>query len=177
MKINVFLTHNVFLITIAFLVCSCSTVEPEPEVKTITIDSIIKTNENALRIETEQINNYINRHGWQMKQTATGLRFMKYYDGKGDKVVMGNTVLIHYRVGLINGDIIYSSKDDIPFMFITGKAEVVNGLEEAVLMMLQGDKAKVIVPSHLAYGLLGDENKIPKRATLVYDIEIISTEK
>jgi FKBP-type peptidyl-prolyl cis-trans isomerase len=36
-----------------------------------------------------------------------------------------------------------------------------------------GDRAKFIVPSHLAFGLLGDQNKIPQHATLVYDIELV----
>ena len=43
--------------------------------------------------------------------------------------------------------------------------------------MKVGDKAKFIIPSHLAFGLLGDENKIPKRATLVYDVELIDVMK
>jgi len=42
--------------------------------------------------------------------------------------------------------------------------------------MRQGDRAKLIVPSHLAFGLLGDLKKIPAGATLVYDIEILGKE-
>jgi FKBP-type peptidyl-prolyl cis-trans isomerase len=37
-----------------------------------------------------------------------------------------------------------------------------------------GDRAKFIVPSHLAFGLLGDQKMIPPQATLVYDVELIN---
>ena len=39
--------------------------------------------------------------------------------------------------------------------------------------MKEGDKAKLILPSHLAYGLIGDQNKIPQKATIIYDIELL----
>jgi FKBP-type peptidyl-prolyl cis-trans isomerase len=29
------------------------------------------------------------------------------------------------------------------------------------------------MPPHLAYGLIGDDNKIPARAIIVYDVEVI----
>jgi hypothetical protein len=31
----------------------------------------------------------------------------------------------------------------------------------------------MILPSHLAYGLIGDQDVIPPKSTLVYDIELI----
>ena len=43
--------------------------------------------------------------------------------------------------------------------------------------MREGDKAKAIIPSHLAYGFIGDEKQIPKRATLIYDIEVLNVIK
>ncbi|MBQ5532463.1 MAG: FKBP-type peptidyl-prolyl cis-trans isomerase [Bacteroidales bacterium] len=39
--------------------------------------------------------------------------------------------------------------------------------------MRHGAKARLILPSHLAYGSIGDGADIPGFATLVYNIEII----
>jgi FKBP-type peptidyl-prolyl cis-trans isomerase len=50
---------------------------------------------------------------------------------------------------------------------------VESGLEEVILFLKKGDRAKIIIPSHLAFGLVGDGNKIPAMATLVYDLELI----
>ena len=36
-----------------------------------------------------------------------------------------------------------------------------------------GDKAKLIVPSHLGHGLLGDFDKVPPMRSLVIDIKLI----
>jgi len=36
-----------------------------------------------------------------------------------------------------------------------------------------GDHAKLIIPSHLAHGLIGDLDKIPPLTTLVMDIHLI----
>jgi FKBP-type peptidyl-prolyl cis-trans isomerase len=40
-------------------------------------------------------------------------------------------------------------------------------------MMRAGDKARFVIPPHLAYGLLGDENRIPARAIIVYQLELV----
>lgn len=144
--------------------------QPEPEkIK----ESLAKANEHMVKVENEDIANYMRRHELDMHQTGTGLRFMKYKQGSGKQVRSGDKVTINYKVNLINGVVCYSSLEDGPLIFETGKDEVINGLEEAILMMGTGDKAKVIIPSHLAYGLLGDEDLIPKRATLVYDVEVV----
>jgi FKBP-type peptidyl-prolyl cis-trans isomerase len=39
--------------------------------------------------------------------------------------------------------------------------------------MKMGDRAKLIIPSHLAHGLVGDLNKIPPLTTIVVDIHLI----
>ncbi|MGE5317418.1 MAG: FKBP-type peptidyl-prolyl cis-trans isomerase, partial [Chloroflexota bacterium] len=36
-----------------------------------------------------------------------------------------------------------------------------------------GDHAKFVIPSHLGFGLIGDQNKVPPKSTLIYDIELL----
>jgi FKBP-type peptidyl-prolyl cis-trans isomerase FkpA len=36
------------------------------------------------------------------------------------------------------------------------------------------DKAIFILPAHLAFGLIGDRNKIPPKVAVVYEVEVIS---
>jgi FKBP-type peptidyl-prolyl cis-trans isomerase len=131
-------------------------------------------NKQLIKTEDEEINNFIARYKWKMSTSGTGLRYNIYSSGNGKKAAPGSKVKINYVVRLINGDIIYSSEINGPREFIIGKSNAEPGLEEAVLLMRQGDRAKLIIPSHLAFGLHGDENKVPKRATLIYDLEILS---
>jgi FKBP-type peptidyl-prolyl cis-trans isomerase len=44
-------------------------------------------------------------------------------------------------------------------------------------LLRAGDKAKFIVPSHLAYGWIGDSKNIPTRAVLVYDVNVLQVRK
>ena len=57
-----------------------------------------------------------------------------------------------------------------------GSGGVESGLEEGILLLKLGDKARFIIPSYLAHGLSGDQDKIPPKATLIYTIKIIDLE-
>jgi len=107
-----------------------------------------------------------------MKETGSGLRYHIYEKGTGEKVVSGKTAVLNYTLRLLTGDVIYSSEKDGQKIFRVGRGNVESGLEEAILLMRVGDKAILILPAHLGYGLLGDSNKIPPKCTLVYDVEL-----
>jgi FKBP-type peptidyl-prolyl cis-trans isomerase len=137
-------------------------------------EPLIKANQEALREENEQIEDYIHRYKWNMEKTSTGLRIMITKHGLGAISEPGRTVKLSYTLTLLTGDTVYSASKDGPLTFDIGKGQVITGLEEAILLLRVGDRAKIIIPSHLAYGLIGDQKKILHKATLVYDIEFIS---
>lgn len=132
--------------------------------------SLLNANKIVVSNEDEDINSYVSRHQWQMQESGTGLRYMIYQKGKGKQLQKGDIVNLTYTVELING----VKADEGTKEFEVGHGGVESGIEEAMLLLKVGDKAKLILPPHLAFGLLGDENKIPKRAVLIYDIEVQS---
>jgi FKBP-type peptidyl-prolyl cis-trans isomerase len=136
-------------------------------------ESLVKANRYLVKQEKEAIENYIGRHNWQMQETGSGLRYAIVEKGKGEKAVQGKVAVLQYSTRLITGDLVYSSAKDGLKIFVIGHGGVESGLEEALLLMHQGDKARLIIPSHLAFGLLGDDDKIPPRATVVYELELI----
>jgi FKBP-type peptidyl-prolyl cis-trans isomerase len=136
-------------------------------------ESLLKANKNLVKTENQQIEDFIARYGWKMTETGTGLRYLIYKEGSGQKVEKGNSVTLKYTVSLLNGDVCYSSDELGTKTFISRQGGVEPGLEEGILFLKKGDRAKFILPSHLAFGLVGDGNKIPAKATLVYDIELI----
>jgi FKBP-type peptidyl-prolyl cis-trans isomerase len=101
------------------------------------------------------------------------LRYWIYEHGTGQKAIKGSVARIEYSVSLLNGETIYRSSDDGPKEFTIGRGGVESGLEEGILFLKEGDRAKFILPSHLAYGLLGDQDKIPARSVLVYDLKLL----
>jgi len=136
-------------------------------------DSLVNYNKAVVKTEDQEIEDFIQRYRWTMVKSSTGLRYMIYQHGSGERAIKGNIVAIRYEVRLINGNLCYSSAGKGPKEFKIGQGVVEVGTEEGILLMRVGDRAKFIVPSHLAFGLLGDQDKIPPKSTLIYDIELI----
>ncbi len=69
-----------------------------------------QANKHLLKTEETEIDDYINRYGWNMQTTNTGLRYMIYK--KVDNNISpekGSIVKINYTVSLINGISCYTS--------------------------------------------------------------------
>ncbi len=165
------------LVAMIIFLGACANDKNKKQPQTITNQnlekSLLHANKKAIKIEDQQINDFIRRHNWKMKETGTGLRYRIYKKGNGELAAEGNIAVINYEVSLLNGEILYSSKAMGTKEFSIGRGGVESGLEEGILLMHEGDRAKFIIPSHLAYGLSGDENKITGKTTLVYDVELL----
>ena len=96
--------------------------------------------------------------------------------GSEQRIEKGEKVTLEYEVGSVAGDLFYSSENDGLKSFVVGEGGVETGLDEAMSYLHRGDVAKLIIPFHLAYGLHGDDNRIPEYATLVYTIKIIDNQ-
>jgi FKBP-type peptidyl-prolyl cis-trans isomerase FkpA len=136
-------------------------------------EKLVKANKAAVELENAQIEKLIDSAGWKMIKTPTGLRYMILEHGKGSKTVTGKTVHFEYEVKLLSGDIIYSSTQNGQKEFKIGSGGVESGLEEGILLLRVGDKARLVIPSYLAHGLSGDQDKIPPKATLIYTLKLI----
>jgi len=155
---------------------ACSNNEPDKK-KTFTEkelkEPLLKANKKATLTEDQQIKDFIARSRWEMKETGTGLRYRIYESGSGEKAELGKIAIISYEVSLLNGKTVYSSDELGNKEFEIGRGGVEAGLEEGILLLRVGDRAKFIIPSHLAFGLLGDQNKISTKTTLVYDLKLL----
>lgn len=137
-------------------------------------DELIQHQRSVVRNEDEDIENYIARRNYSMITTKTGLRYNIYYRGKGTELIReSDLVEIEYEVSLLDGTVVYSSKDQGKLELQVGKSSLANGLQEGLRYLHMGDKAILIVPSHLAYGLTGDGDKIGKYQVLVMNVEVL----
>jgi len=161
---------------LVFIMVSCGN-EPQPARSTRNLnmmsDSVVNYNKKIVKESDQEIEDFIARYGWRMVKTPTGLRYYIYRHGSGERAKLGNKAIIRYETRLINGNLCYSSIKDGLKEILLGRSSNETGLEEGILLMKVGDRAKLIVPSHLAFGLLGDQDKIPPQSTLVYDVELI----
>lgn len=136
-------------------------------------ENLVKANKGLVALDQDRIASYVKRHGWQMQKSETGLWYQIYASGQGDSAKSEKIAHLKYQVSLLDGTVCYTSDSLGNMRFKIGSGGVESGLEEAILLMRVGDKGRFIMPPHLAHGLLGDDNKIPPRATIVYQAELL----
>lgn len=136
-------------------------------------EKLLEANIAAIEVENKQIDKLIDSLGWNMNKTATGLRYEMLEKGDGPKAEFGEMARFEYETKLMNSEIIYSSVQSGPKEFKIGSGGVESGLEEGILLLRKGDKARLIIPSYLAHGLSGDQDRIPPKATLIYTLKLI----
>lgn len=127
--------------------------------------------------EASKISDYVKAKGISAQPMANGLYVVETKKGNGPAVVSGKKVLVHYSGFLLNGTKFDSSLDrGQPFEFVVGKGNVIKGWDEGIKLLRVGSKAKLIIPSKLAYGDAGSGEKIPPFSPLVFDIEVLGIE-
>ena len=109
------------------------------------------------------------------EQTESGLRYKQIQAGSGKPAVKGKKVAVHYEGSLANGQVFdssYARKEPIEFTLGTG--QVISGWDEGISLLKEGEKARFVIPSDLAYGSRGAGGVIPPDATLIFDVELVS---
>jgi len=138
-------------------------------------EPLVRANQHLVRTEAEDIEAYVSRHALaNMTETGSGLRYVITEQGNGLQAKAGTVVRVHYTLSLLTGKVCYTSKERGVLEFIVGRGGVESGLEEALLLMREGDRGRFILPSHLAHGLPGDGDCIPRKAVVVYDLRLLA---
>ena len=136
-------------------------------------EMLLRINKFLVRKDIDLIKSYAERRGWDMEVTESGLYYDIYEKTLGTRAEMGMHIRLNYKLSLMDGTLCYSSEKDGEKQFQLGKSMEISGLEQGVELMRVGEKARFIMPPHLAYGLLGDEERIPARSIIVYDVELL----
>ena len=139
----------------------------------IPLETYIKVNRSLVEREQKKIEQYIKDHNLEMESTGTGLWYGVETRGEGEKIKKGQVITLDYEIKLMDGTVCYSSEETGPKEFLVGQGGVESGLEEGVLLLKPGAKARFIMPPHLAHGLIGDDDQIPSRAIIVYEVEVL----
>lgn len=128
----------------------------------------------SVRTEDEQIQDFLVANKLTAaEKTASGLRFLltKAYPDSA-QVKAGQTAKVKYTGRLLNGNQFDASADGAEFNVGTGA--VIAAWDEAFLKMRVGEKATIVLPSSLGYGVNGSGTKIPAYSPLTFEMEIVS---
>ena len=135
--------------------------------------SLEAANRYLTTLDAERIDSYAKRRNWDMIVTKSGLWYQVYEHGKGPKAKEGQVAVLNFKISLLDGTLCYTSDSLGTKEFAIGHGGVESGLEEGILLLKVGDKARFIMPPYKAHGLLGDMNKIPARSIIIYEIELL----
>lgn len=132
-----------------------------------------------------QPNNNPPTDGQQTPATSFEIQGMKVEilkEGTGEGAKSGDNISVNYTGMLLDGKKFDSSVDSSfghvePFPYTLGQNMVIKGWELGLLGMKVGEKRKLTIPSDLAYGDSGYPPKIPPKATLIFEIDMLSINK
>ncbi len=105
-----------------------------------------------------------------------GVRYAIIKQGIGKHAIETDTLVLNILAKLPDNSIIentYENKQPVfntPYNFFPG-------LKEALMMMPEGSKWQVFIPSKLAFGEKGSPPRIPPNSALIIEVEILSIKK
>ncbi len=110
-----------------------------------------------------------------VKTTKSGLQYEVLTLGAGAKPQKESIVLMNYKAYLVDGKVFddtYARKEPAHLSMIN----IVDGLQEGLMLMNEGSKYKLVIPSELAYGN-ADMQEIPGGSTVVFEVELMKVLK
>jgi len=127
---------------------------------------------------TEQVllNRYLKDNGIDKSLFNNGIYKLQENLGDGEEIKKGKQIQIRY-IGTFMNNIEFDRTIENQYLeFNYGTPnQVIRGLDIALKGMKKGEKSKIIIPSHLAYGEEGSNTGIvPPFTTLIYKLEIIN---
>lgn len=147
--------------------------------------SIISCNP-AKKYEEEEkslIADYIASNNITVSPDANGIYYIETEPGTGDLIKSGDSVGVYYTLMFLTGEVKQSNvEEDTPYRFRVGSYELIEGWSKGLLKMKLGTKARLLLPSSMAYGSMGYgyyDNYgnyytiIPGYTPLLFDLEVV----
>jgi FKBP-type peptidyl-prolyl cis-trans isomerase FkpA len=125
--------------------------------------------------ELKNLDKYLADNSIKEEPLESGLIIIVNEQGKGEMPKAGQEVSVHYTGMLLDGTVFDSSLErGEPISFSVGNGRVIRGWDEAFTRLRVGSKARLIIPSHLAYGGREAGPVIKPFSTLIFDVELLS---
>ena len=173
-----------FVISSLCLLTLFSCKEPEARLpisksKSTQINQSIELNKVLIEDEESLINDFIAKDtAIQYLNSSYGFWYTynerhledTYYPKQGDLVTFT------YNVTDLNNKVIYTESETGIQKYLVDKEDQLKGIRYAIKLLKKGEKASFIFPSHLAYGYIGDKNKIGKNEPIIMTITLASIE-
>jgi len=132
--------------------------------------------------ERAMIADYIADNNITVDPDANGLYYIEIEEGSGQQIEAGDSVGVFYTGYFLDGDEFDTNVEETkPFRFRVGDSGLITGWSLGLVHMKGGGKAKILLPSKLAYGSTGYGyyyygsyvTVIPGYTPLLFEIEVV----
>lgn len=89
----------------------------------------------------------------------------------------GDLVYFDSEIYSVSGDTIYREGEIRTREYMVDKEEILIGLRDGIKRLKKGEKAQFLFPSHVAYGYIGDKNRIGMNVPILYTVTILDIKK
>ncbi len=143
--------------------------------------------EEQLKIDEQLIDDYLKENNLTAEKTESGLRYIILKQGNGPKAANGDLAVVDFTGITLDGNMFYTSnrqqaenygalQDSNPYEpleFTIGAGQMIRGVDEGVALLNEGSKAKLFVPSPLAYGERGAGADIKPNQVITFEVELL----
>lgn len=137
------------------------------------------------------IEDYLAENNLDATKTDSGLFYIIEKEGNGPEVEQGDNVLVNYTGYVLDGRVFDTSVEEVarengkltegrpyePIEVQVGMGSVIPGWDEGLQHMKEGSKAKLLIPSTLAYGERQVSEEIEANSVLIFDVEVTEVKK
>lgn len=119
--------------------------------------------------EKEDLSKFLADKKITVAPQPSGLYYVEEIAGKGTKIDSGCQITYNVKISLLDGKQVFG-QDSMKFVY--GKRPDMSGFLEGIKMMKKGGKARLILPSQIAFGERG-YREIPPYTTIIYDVQVL----
>ncbi len=105
-------------------------------------------------------------------ETAQGFWLSISKDINTQNAKKTDIILYDKQIEDFSGNVIYNFQEKENQKLVLGKSYEIRGVEYAMYNLSEGDEATLLIPSSLAYGLYGDEDKIGKNIPIIVHLKV-----
>jgi FKBP-type peptidyl-prolyl cis-trans isomerase len=134
--------------------------------------------QEQLQKDEKAITDYLAKNNITAQKVGKGTYVQILQEGTGPAIKTGDFVMINYKGLTMNGvefdtniDPKAGRKDPMPYQI--GVQPVIKGFEEGIGTLKEGSKARLFIPSILAYGAQPPTPKIQPFENLIFEIDVV----
>lgn len=160
--------YCLLLLSVVFFACT----RPAPQIPANKPDAddslgmaVVQANEKLIIAEDSLVNVYANKSDSGFSRHKSGFWYKINHSTHQQFLKANGKYRIQYSVYSLDNKYLLNETKWVE----TGKRQIIRGLDEALLLMRRGEKATLIIPWYLAYGLKGDLKTVsPYTSVKVY---------